>query len=218
MRFVFALAVFALVALRAAGSTAQAPVWYWCDAARAYWPYVAVCPGSWRAIDPASISRQPYGAAPRPVAPSQGTTTTYDMITFDKFGRIISSEPVEAVVVPVAPNRSPAREQRAAKLRDEQEKRFEEESRPEIPKEKRTEVSQALLSQCVVYDPTLTIAQSGCHVIGSYGNPSECYYTMSGANNEAEKRSNENRSKFAITSLYYTCQILTCNTQTNLCR
>ena len=29
---------------------APQPMWYYCDSARAYYPYVAECPGGWRAV------------------------------------------------------------------------------------------------------------------------------------------------------------------------
>lgn len=45
-------------------SQPPAASWYYCDAARAYYPYVASCPGGWRAV-PAQPP-QPAEAAPVP--------------------------------------------------------------------------------------------------------------------------------------------------------
>jgi len=56
----------------APGQPAQAPAgtWYYCDAARGYYPYVAECPGGWRAVSaqPPVASQQP--AAPQPQMPA----------------------------------------------------------------------------------------------------------------------------------------------------
>ena len=39
--------------------------WYYCDGAKAYYPYVATCPGGWRSV-PATPNQPPPGAPPAP--------------------------------------------------------------------------------------------------------------------------------------------------------
>jgi hypothetical protein len=38
---------------------AVAQTWYWCDPARAYYPYVATCSVPWRAVNPTTVAPQP---------------------------------------------------------------------------------------------------------------------------------------------------------------
>jgi hypothetical protein len=68
MRSRLALSVIVLVALQAESARAQSGYWYWCEPARAYYPYVATCPVPWRAVNPAAVVRQPStsGAPPPP--------------------------------------------------------------------------------------------------------------------------------------------------------
>jgi hypothetical protein len=50
----------------------QAPTWYYCDAARGYYPYVSSCPGPWRAVPagPAEpLAPAPSASALPPPAP-----------------------------------------------------------------------------------------------------------------------------------------------------
>jgi hypothetical protein len=49
---------------------AQAPTWYWCDAARGYYPTVPSCPGGWRPVTAPAPTSQ---AAPAPAAPAAPT-------------------------------------------------------------------------------------------------------------------------------------------------
>lgn len=68
MRSRLALSVIVLVALQAESARAQSGYWYWCEPARAYYPYVATCPVPWRAVNPAADTAQPStsGAPARP--------------------------------------------------------------------------------------------------------------------------------------------------------
>ena len=58
--------------------------WYYCDALHAYYPYVATCPGDWRAVAPYDFRRSqqgqgtpaPQSAAPAWVAPMAPVPTT----------------------------------------------------------------------------------------------------------------------------------------------
>jgi hypothetical protein len=77
MRSCLALAVVATAACQFEPATAQ--TWYWCDSARAYYPYVATCPEQWRVVSPALTLPRPDMAAPqaqdacsRPEIRSQG--------------------------------------------------------------------------------------------------------------------------------------------------
>jgi len=42
---------------------AQAPVWYYCEEAAGYYPYIATCPGGWRAVP---ATPPPASALPPP--------------------------------------------------------------------------------------------------------------------------------------------------------
>ncbi len=72
MRFVLALAVFALAALAPASGSAQARVWYYCDTWHAYYPGVLNCPVPWRIVNEHAPSLT-YG---RPAAIGQPTPTS----------------------------------------------------------------------------------------------------------------------------------------------
>ena len=45
-----------------------AQTWYYCESARAYYPYVQTCPEGWRPVPAAP----PPGTAPQPAAPTPG--------------------------------------------------------------------------------------------------------------------------------------------------
>ncbi len=66
MRFVFAVAAFALAVVQTTAAAAQ--TFYYCDTWHAYYPGVLNCPVPWRAVDTATVSRQP---ARPPVPQSQ---------------------------------------------------------------------------------------------------------------------------------------------------
>ena len=70
MRFRVALVLIVLAPLASTIASAQMQVWYWCDPARAYYPYVRQCSIPWRPVNPATVLPQPY-AAPRPPANAQ---------------------------------------------------------------------------------------------------------------------------------------------------
>jgi TonB family protein len=59
MRFRLALAVIVLAAPLAGSANAQARLWYWCETARAYYPYVTQCTVPWRPVNPATVLSQP---------------------------------------------------------------------------------------------------------------------------------------------------------------
>ncbi len=48
---------------------APPPSWYYCDAARGYYPHVPVCPGGWRAVPATPPAGAAAGVAPEPAAP-----------------------------------------------------------------------------------------------------------------------------------------------------
>ena len=61
--------------------------WYYCDAAHAYYPYVATCPGGWRAVAPYDYRRSqqsqsaspPQTTSPKWVAPAPTTSSQSDV-------------------------------------------------------------------------------------------------------------------------------------------
>jgi TonB family protein len=61
MNFRLALAVIAAAICYVKPAAAQ--IWYWCDPAGAYYPYVAACPVPWRAVNP-TASPRPSAAPP----------------------------------------------------------------------------------------------------------------------------------------------------------
>jgi uncharacterized protein YecT (DUF1311 family) len=71
MRYLLAFPLFSLAVLQAEAADAQA--WYWCEPARAYYPYVARCPVPWRLVNPSSIASQPYGSPQSPPMTGQPT-------------------------------------------------------------------------------------------------------------------------------------------------
>jgi len=78
MRSRLALAVIAAAVCHV--ELAAADTWYWCEASRAYYPWVQTCPVPWRAVNPAT-DLLPHLAAPQPSAtgqppPMQAPTTT----------------------------------------------------------------------------------------------------------------------------------------------
>jgi hypothetical protein len=69
MNFRLALAVIAAAICYVKPAAAQ--IWYWCDPAGAYYPYVATCPVPWRAVNPAMLLPQPYAPPPQTSAPAR---------------------------------------------------------------------------------------------------------------------------------------------------
>ena len=62
-----------LVTYQAESAGAQNGYWYWCEPARAYYPYVWVCPVQWQAVNPAMATQQPSTSAPP--TPTAGPAT-----------------------------------------------------------------------------------------------------------------------------------------------
>ena len=96
---------------QAAGGT-----WYYCDAARGYYPYVAECPGGWRAVSAqAPAASQPPVAAPpqtppapsQPVQPSAGSWYYCD--SAKAYYPYVPECPGGWRAVPAAPNPAPPR-------------------------------------------------------------------------------------------------------------
>lgn len=73
MRSRLALALIA-AAVVVTPKIAAAQTWYYCDPARAYYPYVVVCSAPWRAVNPVTALPQPYAAPP--IAQSEATSRT----------------------------------------------------------------------------------------------------------------------------------------------
>ena len=58
-RFILAasVAAAAIVSISTAQAQSGGPIWYYCDAARAYFPYVQTCQAPWRTV-PAAVQRE----------------------------------------------------------------------------------------------------------------------------------------------------------------
>lgn len=58
MRFRLAFSLISAAAAICNVEPAAAQYWYWCDPARAYYPYVTTCAAPWRAVSPQPIQQQ----------------------------------------------------------------------------------------------------------------------------------------------------------------
>jgi hypothetical protein len=78
-----AIALAVLIAFGSIGNAeAQNRVWYYCDSAHAYYPYVRYCATPWRAVQPTTQSAQQTDPAPTttPAVP-QSSSTSVDSST-----------------------------------------------------------------------------------------------------------------------------------------